>query len=176
MLAAMAVGCGVPGPPRATREAQTYNSVGHQFSVSYPANWVVETESDEVLVLIPAAARAWHVAEPSDIPKDPRVRLDVGSYVRERLGPANFPATLDATSLKAWLEQMVKDGTAHDLVETTIDGVDALQVTELYDAGCERVVYWRPANLQSLVRVSTGCESPYLDEFQRIVDGLRELE
>lgn len=100
----------------------------------------------------------------------------MGEYVRERLGPENFPADVDATSLVAWLERNTTDGTARDLVKTTIGGRQALEVIETYDPGCETVVYWRPESLQSLIRASTGCESPYLDEFDRIISSLQQIK
>jgi len=100
----------------------------------------------------------------------------MGDYVRERLGPEHFPADVDPTSLVAWLEQKTTNGIARGLVKTTIGGRQAFEVVESYDPGCEKVVYWRPESLQSLIRASTGCESPYVDEFDRIISSLQQTK
>jgi hypothetical protein len=123
-----------------------------------------------------ASARSWRPTDPADLAKEPRVRLDMGDYVRERLGPEHFPADVDATSLGAWLERKTTDGTARGLVKTIIGGRQAFEVIEIYDPGCEEVVYWRPESLQSLIRASTGCESPYLEEFERIISSLQQIK
>lgn len=163
-------------PPTATQETKTYTNLEYKFSLAYPPDWMIENESYQLLVLVPIAARSWQPSVPSDIPKDPRIEIEMGGYIREKLGPANFPALVNASSLRAWLEWKVRNGEAREFSELTIYNVQAFELTEIYESNCERVVYWRPERLESLVRMSTGCDSIYLDEFERIVRTVRQTD
>jgi len=163
-------------PPTATRETKTYTNREYKFSLAYPSDWVIEHESYQLLVLVPMAVQSWQLSVPSDIPKDPHIEIEMGGYIREKLGPANFPVLVNASSLRAWLEQKVYDEEAREFSELTINNVQAFELTEIYESNCERVVYWRPEGLESLVRMSTGCDSIYLDEFERIVRTIHQMD
>jgi len=163
-------------PATETREWRTYRKDEHDFSLSYPPDWIIESESDLSVVLTLSEEKGWQPSTPADIPKDPRVRADFGEYIRERLGPAHFPETIDSDILKTWLEQKVGNGEAQGLLKRTINNSQAFEITEIYESGCESVVYWRPVNLKSLIRISTGCESPYLDEFHQIVNSVQQVD
>ncbi len=102
--------------------------------------------------------------------------VEMDGYIREKRGYADFPAFIDANSLKTWLEQRVDAGEAKEFAELTIHDTDAFEIIEVDEAGCERAVYWRPKEgIEGLIRISTGCESMYLQEFERIVSTLRQL-
>lgn len=162
--------------PTVTREAKTHSNSQYKFSFAYPPDWMIESEGYQFVILTPLEEKSWQPSTPADIPRDPKVRLDFGEYIRERLGPAHFPATIDSDILRTWLEQRVSSGQFRGLSERRINNYQAFEITEIRDPGCERVIYWRPANLKSLVRISTGCESPYLDEFSQIVNSLQQME
>lgn len=162
--------------PTASREAKTYSNSQYKFSVTYPPDWVIESESYQAIVLVPSEEESWQPSAPSDIPQDPRIRIDLGEYVRERMGPAHFPETIDVDTLRSWLEERAHSGEYKELSERVINSHQAFEITEIRVPGCERVVYWRPVNLRSLIRISTGCESPYLDEFDQIVKSVQQME
>lgn len=155
---------------------RSYTNGEYQFSIAYPSDWTIESEGYQLVILVPRAARSWRPSTPSEIPRDPHVTILMGEYIREKLGPAYFPGVVDSDSLRAWLTQKAEHGEARDLSELTINGVQALVVTEIYEPGCERVVYWRLEGLEKLIRVSTGCESAYLTAFNQIVNSLRQME
>jgi len=163
-------------PPTRTRETRTYTNREYKFSIAYPSDWIIENESYQLVILVPTAAQSWQPSVPSEISKDPHIELEMDGYIGERLGPANFPAVVDANNLRAWLEQKVRDGETRDLSELIIYNVQAFELTEIYEPNCERVVYWRPEGPESLVRISTGCESTYLTEFDQIVSTIRQVE
>jgi len=159
-----------------TREWRTYRKDEHDFSLSYPPDWIIESESDLSVVLTSSEEKGWQPSTPGDIGRDPRVTIDFGEYIRERLGPAHFPETVDSQILRAWIETRINNEEAANFSERTINKHQAFDVTEIRVPGCERVVYWRPANLKSLIRISTGCESPYLDEFHQIVNSVQQVD
>jgi hypothetical protein len=179
ILVALASGCTTNAksvPSTATQETKTYTNREYKFSLAYPSDWMIEEESYQLLVLVTIAAQSWQPSVPSDIPKDPHVEIEMGGYIREKLGPANFPVLVNASSLRAWLEQKVRNGEAREFSELTINNVLAFELTEIYESNCERVVYWRPERLESLVRISTGCDSIYLGEFEQIVHTIRQMD
>jgi len=172
-------GCGLrteKTPAIVPREARLYTDDQFKFSFVCPPEWVIENDSYQSIILVPEAEKSWQPSIPADIPRDPRVRIDVGEYVRERLGPAYFPATVDPIILRTWLEHKVYNAEAQGLSERQINDVQAFEITEIYESDCERVIYWRPVRLDSLVRMSTGCQSPYLAGFDQIVSSIRQTD
>jgi hypothetical protein len=145
-------------------------------SSAYPPDWIIESESYHSIILVSSKEKLWQPYTPSDIPKDPRIRIDLGEYIRERLGPARFPETIDVATLRGWLEERANSGESRELSERIINNHQAFEITEIRVPGCEKVVYWRPVSLGDLVRISTGCESPYLDEFNQIADSIQQIE
>lgn len=159
-----------------TRGWQTYHNDEYDFFLMFPLDWIIESESYSFVILTPSKEKSWQPSTPADIPKDPKVRIDFGEYIRDRMGAAYFPGKVDADTLKTWLEKRVNNGEVKDLSERTIGNFQAFEIMEIYDPGCQRVVYWRPVDLKSLIRVSTGCESPYLSEFDQIVNSVQQME
>lgn len=140
-----------------------------RLAFHYPPHWQVEAAGERRATLLPTAAQGWAPGAPADLAADPALHLLVGSLVRERYGPAFFPAEINPATLRGWLEGRVASGEARALGERTIGGEPAFELVEAGESGCERVLLWRPASLESLVRLSTGCASPYLPEVEAIL-------
>lgn len=160
--------------PTVTREAKTYSNSQYNFSLAYPSDWIVESESYQSIILVPSKEESWQPSTPSDIPKDPKIRIGLGEHVRERMGPTHFPEPIDVNTLRGWLEERANSGQYKELSERIINNHQAFEITEIRVPGCEKVVYWRPVSLGDLVRISTGCESPYLDQFNQIADSIQQ--
>jgi hypothetical protein len=150
--------------------SQVYHNPRYQFALSYPGDWLAVGAGERSATLVPAAQVNWEPASPGDDAHDPAVRIDCGAYIRERIGPARFPEQVDAERLRAWIAGEYGGSPG----ATTIDGQDAFVIESTGEFGCAKVVYWRPLDLESLVRLSTGCASPYLDQFDRIVESLHQ--
>jgi len=162
--------------PAATDEWHVYRNDDYGVLLSYPADWVVKSEGYQSVILIPLAETAWEPATPAEIPQDPAVEIEFGEYIRERTGPTYFPETVTFPSLRAWIEEKISNQEAEDLSVRSINGFQTLELTQLGESGCERVVYWRPLDLKSLVRFSTGCDSPYMDQFHHILDTVQQAQ
>lgn len=163
-------------PPTATHKTNTYTNLEYTFALAYPSDWMIAHESYQLLVLVPIAAQSWQPAVPSEVSQDPHIEIEMGGSIREKLGPGTFPASVNVHTLRAWLEQKVHNGEAREFAELTIGNIQAFEVTEVYESGCERVIYWRPERLERLVRMSTGCDSIYLDEFERITRSIHHID
>lgn len=159
-----------------TENWEIYQNEEYGFSLKYPSTWEIESEAYHFIILAPSKEKSWQPNTPSDIPKDPKIRIDFGEYIRERLGPKNFPETISPAVLEDWLEAKVSNGEARDFTKRTINNFQAFEITEIYVPGCVKAIYWRPANLDSLIRVQTGCESQYLDEFNWIVNSIQLIK
>jgi hypothetical protein len=155
---------------------QTYRNEEFNFSLKYPSDWIIKSQSYTSVIFIPQAETSWQPSKPSDISMDPAVHIDLGEYIRERIGPAYFPETIDSDGLRAWIDERISSGEANSFSEWSLNNLQAFTVIEVGIPGCAKVVYWRPVNLMSLIRISTGCESSYLDEFNLIVDGIQQIE
>lgn len=162
--------------PIETQAWQIYQNDAYKFSMRYPSDWIIESESYQSLTLRPQEQISWQPSTPADIAKNPAVRIDFGEYIRERMGPASFPETISFDLLKTWLEKRIKGQGAKDFSEGSLNNFQMLEVTEISIPGCEKVVYWRPVDLKSLVKISTGCESLYLDDFKQIVHSIQQIE
>lgn len=161
--------------PIQSEQWQTYRNNNYKFSIMYPSDWIIQSENYQFLILAPQKEISWQPATPADIPKNPAIRIDFGEYIRERMGPAYFPEAIDSIILKTWIEQRVNNHQADYFSEKSIDSFVAYEVTELGLSGCDRILYWRPTDLNSLVKVSTGCESIYLDMFAQIVNSVQQI-
>lgn len=158
-----------------TKEWKTYTKSQYSFSFKYPLSWEIETDGgDYFITLIPSNEKAWQPKKPDDIPKDPRIKLIFGKYVRETLGFGSFPET--TATLETWLRTRADKGPERDFAKRIINGFPAFEITEISDPGCEKVIYWRPVNLDSLIRIQTACESRYLGEFDQIVNTLQQTK
>lgn len=144
------------------------------FTLAYPPDWLLMAEGTDTLTLLPATEQGWEAATPADLARDPAVRMLVGPLIRERLGPASFPDPLTPDALRTWMVNKIAAGEGEEYHETTVGGHLLLLLTEQSESGCERVAYWRPTQLSSLVRLATGCESAYLDTFHVLVQALEE--
>jgi hypothetical protein len=155
-------------------ESQVYHNPRYRFALSYPADWIAIGAGERSATLVPAAQVNWEPASPGDDAHDPAVRIDCGAYIRERIGPARFPEQVDATLLRAWIDGEYGGIQGGNVEAMAIDGQDAFVIKSTGEFGCAKVVYWRPLDLERLVRLSTGCASPYLDQFDRIVESLHQ--
>ena len=153
-----------------------YRSAEFQFTFDYPPDWTIASQGVASLTLVPDGLQTWQPETPADIPKDPRIIVEMGALIQERLGAADFPAIPDADHLRAWLEQKTVNGQAQDLSDRMINQVQAFEIIERSLPGCTRVVYWRPGDLKRLVRIAAGCESAYPDDFAEIVNSLQQTE
>lgn len=157
-------------------EAKQYINKEYKFTINYPSSWIIQQDNLLYVVLVPSKEEKWEPSSPQDIPKEPRIRIDMGKYIKERFGSQNFPEDITYSALKDWLQKKIASGEFKDFSEKEIGGFPFFGVTEYRDPGCERVIYWRPNNLVSLLRIATGCESNYLDDFYTIVNSLKETE
>lgn len=173
---ALLAGCSLPSSaitPTASPEVLRYTSPDAAFTLTYPADWTITREGYQDLVLAPIAERNWQPATPAQISADPQIRFAWGAQVGETLRSAGFPSPVSAENVRAWLEQRLQTGEIRDLVVTSSDGVPAFAATELADPGCTRAVYWRAESEERLVRITTGCTSAYLADFEQIVRTLK---
>ena len=154
---------------------QIYSNDELRVALKYPPDWILESESYQSVILVPLVEEDWEPAQPSDISKNPAIRIAFGSYIRERIGPNYFPENIDLKTLQAWIEEKVRHGEANGLRVRQINGFLAIEVTETLLPSCEQVTYWRPDNLENLVRLSTSCNSPYLDEFNNVVNSIQQV-
>jgi hypothetical protein len=167
---------------RAREEAPSINNNSDKkqslqyFDLSFimPAGWSIVEENERFLVLAPMDELSWEPVSPEDIANNPQVRFDRGENIREILRPDNFPDTINEADLLDWLKEQTARGVFRDLDEKRIANHLAIAVTEVRPPDCERVVYWRMDSMEDLIRLATGCESPYLSDFYRIVDSLQE--
>jgi hypothetical protein len=159
--------------PATPAEMAEFRSGEVPFVFDYPKAWGLTIEGPQRIVLAAPGESDWQPAAPADIPKDPRIWVDYGAGIGERLGAAALPPDFDSDSLRAWLEQKVAGGTAEDLSERTINGATAFELSELSVPGCQQVVYWGPGDLDHLVRLATGCQSPRLAAFEDVADSLQ---
>jgi hypothetical protein len=165
------------------RETISYSKVWNEymnndfnFSLKYPDSWKIKTDAYGYVIFIPKAEENWEPEKPQDIPKNPEIRIDFGNYVRESFGPNNFPEKINLEILEEWLEKRVDNRQWKNFSKIKINKQVAFQITEIYVPGCEKVIYWRANNLDDLVRINTGCESKYLDEFDRIVNTIQSIK
>lgn len=147
-----------------------YTNAAQQVALSYPADWVTTTDGYQLLVIKPKQVASWQPSSPADVAKDPAVTVTFGASVQERLRYRNFPEEVNRQTISVWIEASDSNAQRH-----TISGMEAFEVVERAVPGCERVVYWRLTSIDQLVRISTGCDSAYLDEFWRIVQSLQQI-
>jgi len=164
-------------PSPSTDESQTswerYENEQYSFSLEYPASWEMKANYRSVIIT-PLNEQSWEPDTPQDIPKDPSIRIDLGSYVKERMGVEWFPEIISNETIEDWLNEKINNGEGTNLVKKEINGITAYEITETYSSGCYKVIYWRPTNLEQLIRVQTGCESDYLNTFDKIISTLEE--
>ena len=164
-------------PTIAPREMISYTNTEHHFSLSYPANWIIIRENYREIILVPQEQQDWQPTRiPEDLFREPEVKINLGNDIREMLGPKNFPQRIDPTILQGWLEQNMQNDTEQSFVKRPVGNSEVFELTEISEGGCDRIVYWRPESLEQLVRLSTGCESPYLSDFGLIVNSLQSIE
>lgn len=149
---------------------KSYTNAAHQVALSYPADWVKANDGYQLLVIKPKQVASWQPSSPADVAKNPAVTVTFGTSVQERLRYRNFPEEVNPQTISVWIE--ASDSNAQ---RRTISGMEAFEVIERAVPGCERVVYWRFISIDQLVRISTGCDSAYLDEFWRIVQSLQQI-
>ena len=156
---------------------KTYTNNQRNFSFKYPFSWEIKTEGgDYFIILIPSKEKSWNPEKPKDIPKNPEIKIVFGKYVREILGPENFPETITLQILENWLgSKTSNNGVSKNFSKRTINKFQALEIIEMSIPGCSKVVYWRATSLNDLIRIETGCESEYLDEFNQIVNTLKQI-
>ena len=158
-----------------TQGWQIYQNDEYMVSLQYPSNWIVTSEGYQSVILMPLEEVDWKPSAPADISKNPAIRIDFGELIREKIGPRYFPETVNVDILKLWLEQKVSNGEASGFSERLINEFQAFEIVELRASDCVKSVFWRPINLQNLVRIETGCESSYLDEFDDIVNNMQQV-
>ena len=164
-------------PTIAPREMVSYTNTEHHFSLSYPANWIIIRENYREIMLVPQEQQDWQPTRiPEDLFRDPVIEINLGENIRGRMGSQYFPGAINTNTLSDWLTQKVEREAASNLIGKEIGGMKAFELTEIYEGGSEQVVYWRPESLEQLVRLSTGCESPYLSDFELIVNSLQSIE
>jgi hypothetical protein len=174
ILLALSLSAGCAAGGSTPVDVTEFRSEDVPFVFNYPTGWALTIEGPQRIVLAAPGERDWQPAVPADIPKDPRIWIDYGAGIGERLGPAALPKNVDAAGLRAWLEQKVAVGAADGLSERTIDGATAFELREFSVPGCQRVLYWGPGGDPAhLVRAATGCESPHLEAFVDVVNSLR---
>jgi len=165
-------------PSRNTGEPQIswerYENKQHSFSLNYPTSWKTKINYRSVIIT-PLDEQLWEPNTPQDISKDPFIKIDFGSHVKERIGPKWFPEIISSKTIEEWLNKKIDNGEDINLVKREINGITAFEITETYTSGCYKVVYWRPENLEQLVRIQTGCESKYINIFDEIILTLNEL-
>ena len=164
------------GTVQNTEAWKTYVNERRNFLIKYPLPWEIELDGYDFIVLTPSKEKNWQPDKPADIPKDPRIRIDIGEYVRERLGPKYFPETISPEILEEWLKRKIENGEARDFTKRTINDFPAFEITEIRDPGYDKVIYWRFKDLNNLIRIQTGHESKYLDEFDKMVNTLQQIE
>jgi hypothetical protein len=161
------------GAPSTAAEMTEFQSGEVPFAFDYPKLWELTIEGPQRIVLAAPGERDWQPAAPADIAKDPRIWIDYGVGIAERLGPGALPDEVDADGLRGWLERKVTGGSAEDVSERTINGATAFEARELSVPGCQQVVYWVGGDLDRLVRIATGCQSPNRGSFDELVKSLR---
>ena len=157
-------------------EWEFYTNADFNISFTYPPSWEVDTKAWNSMIFIPSEEKPWNPKIPTEINEDPRIQIYFGESIRERLGPKYFPETISSAILEEWLEKGKKLEERGDIVKKTINGFESFESIETYTSGCYKVVYWRPINLDSLVRIQIGCESKYLDDFNQIVNTLEQID
>jgi hypothetical protein len=154
-----------------TTAEMLYTNTDWDISFSYPTSWIIRQEGYQSVTLSPSEEQEWRPQKPVDIANNPFVAISIG----EASVPPNYSSDLvNVDALREWLTKHSIDGPNREFVETSINGQITFEVTEVSVPGCERVVYWRPTSIENMVRLSTGCESPYMEDFERIVKSIQE--
>ena len=104
--------------PKITENTEgRYRNVPYNVSLAYSSDWVIAEETDQFVVFAPSDSKSWQPSAPSDIPKDPRIMTYFGEYIREKLGPANFPSKIDPEGLRILLQEKVNQSEASSFNE-----------------------------------------------------------
>ncbi len=156
-------------------EMITYVNDAYHFSLLYPSDWAIQSENEREIILIPIQENSWAPANPADISQDPKIQLTLGEFAVAGVFKT-YPEAITPEILRGRLEERVTEGTDQDFLEINIGAQAAFGITEHYDPGCYKAIYWRPDSLESIIKISTGCESSYLSVFELVVNSLRQSE
>ncbi len=152
-------------------QIQVYTNTERGLTFNYPLDWVIKEEIPDRLVLVPRERLHWKIESPRDFPYDPRVKIELAEWVYT---PYIDELKLSPEIMRPVFEKGVQNGTHEDFSETIIGDYQTFKIIERTLPGCFQTTYWRLTGQTRQVKVYTGCESPYMNEYEVIVESLRD--
>ena len=165
--------CGCNQGKSNTSEEILYTNDEWGISFVYSDHWVIKHEDYQTVILSPVTEVKWQPQKPESIAKEPFVTISLGAV---GIPPTYSSTSVDENTLRQWLTQHSLDGPDREFSERVINNQVAFEITEVSVPGCDRIIYWRPTNIESIVRLTTGCENPYMEDFEQIVESIQELD